>query len=106
MSDEVESQSSSQIQRVTTEERAQALARLVSTQLALGNRRVESQTSVSAVLVRGKADKSPPPPTALLPHRRHLGAGLDRSDRLRGRAERDAGESTTTGNATVSDLGG
>ncbi len=54
MSDEVEAQSPSQIQRVTTEERAQALARLVSTQLALGNRRVESQTAVSAVLVRGK----------------------------------------------------
>lgn len=54
MSDEAAPQSLSQIQRITTEERAQALARLVSTQLALGNRRVESQTAVSAVLVRGK----------------------------------------------------
>ena len=39
--------------RKTMEERAEALGRLVATQVARG-RRVESQTNVNAVLVRGK----------------------------------------------------
>ena len=40
-------------QRKGIDERAEALARLIATQLAMGSRRVESQTSVAAVLVRG-----------------------------------------------------